>query len=260
MRGAQAEMEAGELAQDLIPADSSELAKALLAQSNALTSLVSHIASSSADPLQDLATSSHLVSSRGASGRAKLQQELAMHRGTFFNATYQQMSRRMYPALPADMSPLDLAQRGVTACQYLERFGGFGKTRDLGQVAWQIALALDHLQQGNEMAAKDALALLLVCLEQTAMDNGEEPPQAMFNNRSLATSGRPKAFAPLADQRWITTALQYLKELDAISSRRSEVTAGTQKPTAAKEDTVTPKRKAKGKGKTNVKKQEEEEE
>eukprot|EP00435_Cladocopium_sp_Y103_P003960 s4316_g1.t1 len=255
---ANAEQEAIEIAQDLIPGDSSELAKALFAQSSAITSLVSQIASSSGDPLQDLTTGGSLSSSRGASGRAKLQQELALHKGSFFNVIFQQMSRRMYPALPADLAPQELAARGVTTCLYLERFGGFGKSRHLGQVAWQVALALDHLQMGNTSAAKDTLALLMVCLEQTVMDGGnmqiglllaltEEPPQAMFSNRSLAVGGRPRAFAPLADQRWVTTALQYLKELDTITSRRAEVATPTAKAAPAREDAPASKRKAKGK-------------
>lgn len=66
-----------------------------------------------------------------------------------------------------------LRARGVTPSLYLERFGGFGKTRDLGFLAWQVALAMDHMQQDNFPAAKDALSLLFVCLEQSAMDGGK---------------------------------------------------------------------------------------
>lgn len=268
--GGQAEQEAEELAQDLAVGESSDLAKALLVQSNALTSLVSHIASSSSDPLQDMTTGAHLVSSRGASGRAKLQQELAAQKGTFFLSAYQQMARRMQPSLPADLSPAELANRGVTASLYLERYGGYGKVRDIGQIAWQVALTMDHMQRGNMKAAMDGLALLLVCLEQTSLDGGnmqvglmlaltEDPPQTVFSNRSLALGARPRAFAPMADQRWVTTALQYLKELDAINNRRSEVTAPTSRQGNQKEEPAAPKKKPKGKGKQFHKKDQEEE-
>ena len=59
----------------------------------------------------------------------------------------------------------------------------------------------------------DVLALLCVCLEQSALDNGsmdvgylltlqEEPPAAIMTNRSLmSVGGRSRAFVPLADQR-----------------------------------------------------------
>ena len=262
--------EVAEIAEELIQGDAGEIAKALLAQSSAITSLVTQMASSSGDILQDMSGSTHVVSSRGAAGRVKLQQELAAQRGTFFQMIFQQMSRRMQPALTADLMPKQLADRGVTATQYLERFGGFGRVREIGQIAWQVAIALDHMQQGNDVAARDALALLMVCLEQTSLDGGnmqiglllaltEDPPASLFSNRSLALGSRPRAFAPMADQRWVTTSLQYLKELDTIQNRRSEVTAPSSKGATAKEDSASPKKKPKGKSKGSPKKQAEEE-
>ena len=102
---------------------------------------------------------------------------------------------------------------------------------------WQVSVILDHLQAEN-WAAKDAGALLAVCLEQTALDNGqmdvglllalvEDPPAALFSNRAVAPLSRGRAFAPMAEQRWITTALSYIKELDTISSRRSDLAASS---------------------------------
>lgn len=46
--------------------------------------LVNQIACNSGDPLQDMASSSASISSRGSMGRAKLQGELAAHKGVFF--------------------------------------------------------------------------------------------------------------------------------------------------------------------------------
>ena len=43
-----------------------------------------------------------------------------------------------------------------------------------------------------------------------------------MSNRSLmVVGGRARAFAPL-DQRWITTSLAHLRELDVISQRRAD--------------------------------------
>jgi hypothetical protein len=159
-----------------------------------------------------------------------------------------------------------LRSRGVTPTQYLERFGGFGRTRDIGFIIWQVALALNHMMEDNNAAARDALSLLFVCLEQTAMDQGnmqvglllsltEDPPAALFSARSLSMGALPRPFAPTAHQRWITTALQYLKEMDVIATRRAEVTSG--KTGADKNSTASasgetqaaaPKKKQKGKG------------
>ena len=248
-----------EMALDL-PEASSDFARAMLAQSQALTALVAQIANGAGDPFHDLGSATGSMSSKGSLGRARLQAELAAHRGTFFTSVLQSMSRRMYPAQSAEVEISALRDRGVTPTQYLERFGGFGRTRDIGFIIWQVALALNHMQEENFLAAKDALALLFVCLEQTAMDNGkmevglllalvEDPPHSLFSGRSVAVAANPRPFAPTASQRWVTTALQYLKEMDVISTRRAEVTSSTKTATTdANNAAPGPKKKGKGKG------------
>ena len=150
----------------------------------------------------------------GSNGKSEaIQQELALQRGSFFLTVCQ-----MTPSQVSDQQPMELFVRGVSATRYLERFGGFGKVKDLGQIAWQVAMIMDHLQCDNMAAAQDATSLLLVCLEQSAMDAGhleiglllslaEDPPTGVFSNRTLAPLSRGKSFAPLADQKWISLAL-----------------------------------------------------
>lgn len=246
--------------------EGSDLAKAILAQSQALTSLVQHLASS--DPLQDLASSSSsTLSSKGTQGRQRLQQELAQQRGTFFTAVVlQAMSRRMQPTRIAEQTPQELALRGITPSAYLERFGGYGKVRELGCLQWQVGLILEHLQNDQVTAAKDATALLCVCLEQMALDGGrsdiglllsltEEPPAGVFTNRSMQGVLRGRPFAPLADQKWITTALAFIKEMDLIASRRLDATSkSTEKDTPSTEANPkkAPKKHPKGKGKVKA--------
>ena len=250
-----------------IPSEPQDLAKAMLVQSQALTTLVSHLTATSSDPFQDLSSASTSLSTKGAVSRAKLQAELAAQKGTFFVSVLQQMARRMQPAVAAEVEMLTLRNRGVTPTQYLERFGGFGRCRDIGLITWQVALVLNHMMEDNHQAAKDALSLLFVCLEQTAMDNGnmqvglllsltEDPPQALFTNKSVMSAALPRPFAPTAHQRWVTTALQYLKEMDVISTRRSEVVAAqtgahrTNNSNSSDQPATTaaPKKKQKGKG------------
>ena len=89
--------EVAEISEDL-KGDQSDLAKAVLAQSQALTALVNQIANNSGDPLQDMASSSTSISSRGSMGQARLQSELAAHKGVFFLKVLQNMSRRMFPS------------------------------------------------------------------------------------------------------------------------------------------------------------------
>eukprot|EP00435_Cladocopium_sp_Y103_P022327 s2559_g5.t1 len=245
------------------------LAKAVLAQSNALTALVGQIASSSADPLLDLGgAAGSSASTRGAMGRTKLQAELACHSGSFFLAVLRGMARRMQPTSPATGTPLELFQRGISGTLYMERFGGFGRHRDLGLILYQIMGVMDFLQTENLGAAKDQLALLAVAIDQAVLDGGkfdlaslltlqEEPPSTIFVNRQMSTMSRAKAFSPLADQKWVAVALAFVKEMDLIVAKRQELSGVSNKPANQPQEggpKAKPftKKKAKGGGKQNA--------
>ena len=151
-----AQHETKELEQEVGLTESSDLAKAVLEQSRALTALVGQIASSSMDPLQDLASSSTTVGSRGASGRAKLQQELAQHSGSFHRSVMTAMARRMQPAQQADAPLQVLRDRGVTVTRYLERFGGYGRVKECGP---SLAVRFgDGLSSRGELASCEGLS------------------------------------------------------------------------------------------------------
>ena len=109
---------------------------------------------------------------------------------------------------------------GITGTRYLERFGGYGKQRDLGLIQYQLMTVFDFLMAENTGAAKDSLALLIVMVEQACLDHGrfdlgqvltlqEDPPAGVFRSRHLSQVSRARSFAPLADQRWITVALAF---------------------------------------------------
>ena len=236
--------------------EDSSLAQAVLAQSQALTTLVTQIAQASGDPMSDLAGSSATPGSRGALGRAKLQAELAAQRGTFFNSVVAQMSRRMNPTSAQELGPKELLEKGINGVRYLERFGGYGRQRDIGCLQYQVMQIFDCLMDENILAARDLVALLAITLEQMNMDGGrmdlasvvclhEDPPSSIFQMRHLSSTSRSRAFAPLADQKLITVALAYLKELDVIQSKRFEL-VGTGKGKTALGDDPAPKVKAKG--------------
>ena len=72
----------------------------------------------------------------------------------------------------------------------------------------------------------------------------EDPPSGLFTNRSLAPLSRGRSFAPLADQRWVATALSFIKELDLITQRRADVTS-TKASSSMDGQVVTPKTKPK---------------
>ena len=250
--------------------DNMTLTQAVLAQSRALTTLVAQLATG--DPMTDLGSSSTTLSTKGAQGRAKLMQELAMQRGTFFTSVIQSMSRRLQPARPADLPTAELAERGVLPTLYLERFGGYGKTRDLGCLQWQLMMILDNMLLGNIEAAKDGAALMAVCLEQASMDSGrldigmllalcDDPPAGVFQHKSTTAFAKGRAFAPLAEQRWVTIALAYIKEMDLITSKRQDATGSRDKdpPPSQPNPKKAPKKSGKGGGKKGSQNKEEEE-
>jgi len=234
--------------------DQPTLAEAMMAQSTAITTLVSQLAASGGDPMTELTGSS--MGMRGAQGRAKLQSELASHKGIFFDAVLKQMSRRMAPTMPIHATPEEMMSRGICGTKYLERFGGYGRCRDLGVIQHQVMTAMDFLQMGNVEAAKDTVSLLAVMLEQATLDGGrldlgqiltmaDDPPAAIFTNKQVAQISRAKAFSPLADQRWVTVSLAYIKELDTITTKRLELVGGQSSGSTAGDD---PPQKGKGKG------------
>ena len=100
--------------------------------------------------MNDLAGAGSSTSTRGAQGRVRLQAELARHQGTFYLSVLQQMARRMAPTSVAEVSPLELVERGITGYSgYLERFGGYGRMKEWGQLQYQVMTALDYLMQDN---------------------------------------------------------------------------------------------------------------
>ena len=209
------------------PQTEGSITSAVLAQSQALVALVSHLSAGSSDPL--LEVPGQATSIRGSVNRARFQQELASRTGAFAQKIRDNMARRMDPTQM-------LQEDQVSFMRYMERHGGYSSQPLLGLLAWQVAQALDLLAAGSEPGARDVLSLLLLMIEQTAQDGGSpslgwlltlqsEPPQSVFQQPAHVPGAQLPVFSPLAEQRWITTALAYMKELESIGSRRAEASA-----------------------------------
>jgi hypothetical protein len=84
----------------------------------------------------------------------------------------------------------------------------------------------------------------------------EDPPSAIFVNRQQSVLARSRAFSQLADQKWVTTALAFVKELDLINVKRQELSGqatGSHKGQPSSEPSAKPKAQTKRKGKGNAK-------
>ena len=235
------------------------LALAVLEQSRALTSLVSQM--QSGDPLLDSQGSSFSTSSKGAQGREKLQAELSARSGGFMLAMLQNAHRRMRPASPLPSTVAQVAESDFSMVSYLERYGGYGNCRELGIIQFALSYVIDASVRGDLAGVQEHAALLCVALEQACQDQGrwdlafhllllDDPPSQLWTynrNNSQVSTGRARAFAPLCPQRWATVSLAFLKELDFISNRRTEITKKAQPK--QEETDVPPKRKKFPKGK-----------
>ncbi|CAE7299501.1 Ttll6a [Symbiodinium microadriaticum] len=196
---------------EILEAGPSPMAAALAQQTEALTQLVGHL----------------------------IQAELSMQTGNFMLAVAQNGHRRMFPteAVPKSLEELRREPRRFTFSQYLERHGGYQHQKDLGLIMYMVCQVSDMLLAGSEEGALDLLSLLMVCLEQAALDHGKfevaytlslfaEPPSQVFSNRGTPQNPRLRAFAPLCPLTWATTALAFLKETDSILARRNEASGG----------------------------------
>ena len=244
------------------PSDMQNIVSAISQQSVAITHLVSHL--TSGDALADLqsgSTTGVSTSTKGVARRERMQAELASRSSTYFLQVQQQMFKRMFPArmVPTNMEEIGLSGAAMTS--YLERYGGYKGQRDQGLTAWIVAHAVDAAASGDFDLTKEYLGILAACLEQSTMDGNwgvayvlsmlEEPPIQVFSDRMQTTSGIARPFAPLVPPSWAATALSFLKEVELLQTKKTEVKSKVQPiaksaadphPTA---DTPSPKRRPK---------------
>ncbi|CAK0906192.1 unnamed protein product [Prorocentrum cordatum] len=124
---------------------------------------------------------------------------------------------------------------------WLERTGGWSEftpgspntVRDLALIAWQVADIVDRLWMNQIAEAADSAALLLMGLDQARIDGGRldmmwlyqferDPPASLFARGGQSAVGT-RQFSSLANPRWSTVNLAYLRELDLLETRRSEL-------------------------------------
>ena len=232
----------------------SVLASAVLEQSRALTSLVSHL-QQGGDPLLggQADSSGFSLSSKGTAQRERLQLQLSNRSGGFFLAVLQNAMRKVKLAAKLPTTLEEAAGSDFSMITYLERYGGYGASKELGLIQYVVAHIFDAAMMGDMAGVQELVSLLMVGVEQSAMDGGrmdfaykmmllEEPPSQLWSFRQAAYDPRSRAFSPLAPQRWATVALAFSKEVDYIQSKRQEV-AAKKAPPPPPPDPNSPKKK-----------------
>ena len=218
--------------------ENSNLAQAVLAQSQALTALVSQIASVSQDPMNDLTSVGATAGTRGAhAGKGEIAsgacptQRSVLHRsasshvppdGPYFqlrhHTTTDASSRNLRNQVRREIRRIWEDERmGDAPIPGADRFGFSGGQHQCGE-GHSGTIGGDFYAQGVLDLGRLEIASLLCLLG--------DVPSGVFMNRQLTAASRSRTFAPLADQKWITCALAYLKEMDVIINRRQEFIAG----------------------------------
>ena len=188
--------------------------------------------------------------------RAKAR-ENANGAGYFWIQFQQQLHRKMFPSRPVPKNDAEVKAAEVSFLTYLERFGGYKQSKELGTVIWILGQAVDAASQEDFHRTKEVLALLTCAIEQAGLDQGwqnaflislsGDPPLAMFQDR-MAAMGGSRPFSPLIPSGWAAVALAYLKELEVLQSKKLEVEKPVKRspkadPSKASPDSPSPKRR-----------------
>ena len=231
--------------------DMQNIVSAISQQSLAITHLVSHLTSGDAmTDLQAGGSTGVSMSTKGVARRERMQADLASRSSSYFLQVQQQMFKRMFPArvVPSSIEEIETAGTSMTA--YLEPYGGYRGQRDQGLTAWIVGHAMDAAASGDFDLTKEYLGILAACLEQSTMDGNwhvayvlsmlEEPPIQVFSERMQTTSGITRPFAPLVPPSWAATTLSFLKEVELLHTKKTEVRNKAQPIAKSAADPTTP--------------------
>ena len=115
---------------------------------------------------------------------------------------------------------------------HFERYAAFARRPEVGHSQRAILSVLQDGWFGRIDQVMKTLALMAVAIEQASLDGGRwdlaslfllhrDPPAHAVSRRETHAATRP--FARLAEQGWATTVLAYIRELDLIEQRRSDL-------------------------------------
>ena len=228
--------------------------RAIAQQGSALTALVAHLTSDSVSDLHQLSSSTS-SSTRGVQKREKMMSELAMGSSQYFLQFQQQLHRRLLPSSPVPQTAEEMMASPTSLLTYLERFGGYKGQRTLGMTMWLLGHSMDAASRGDTRMCLEHLALTVASLEQVGVDQGDwslgflqslvaEPPLTLFQERQHQMQMYSRSFGPLTPAAWSATSLAYLKELEVLTTKKTE----TAKKSKVEEDggesrTPSPKKK-----------------
>ena len=144
------------------------------------------------------------------------------------------LSRSVEELMREDLHALQTPgfQGKVSARAWLEHRSRIGPYQTMARTAWSAAGALDCLRQNKPAEAEARLSLLLVALDQVAIDKGNwamgseillETPVPMHSFRSHELRDPEQVFSRILDPRLAELALHYLKDQSDFLEKRAKL-------------------------------------
>lgn len=169
----------------------------------------------------------YLPGARGPAALENLRREFDEHPTRFSNAVAERLKQAamVVPGAAIDPAP--------SARAYVQNEIPFSTYRTLGYMGWGLASVWDLMHAGRLDKAFGLLSLLLVSVEQAALDEGRwslawlltllpDPPFQSMGRRPYENLHRP--FARLSDPRWVAASMAYVRDVDRLLSLRRNLT------------------------------------
>ena len=178
---------------------------------------------------------------------------------------YGLVERLMAEDMFSQTLPPGVSAPSFTSRSWIEHRSHIGAWKCLAHAAWGVGGILDCLRLGQTAAARARCCLLLLQLDQSAVDKGqwrlaaelslEAPPpfSALSQHQSPNVLDGEMPYSRLLDPRWAELAVTHIKDTDDYLLKRGQLGRRTL-PTTEGEDPSdpTPKRKAKAKPKAKA--------
>lgn len=168
------------------------------------------------------------------------------------------IERAMYEDLTSTTLGPNMTMPPMSSRAWVEHRSRIGSYRTLAHSAWGISGALDCLTRGEVAACRARLNILLMQLDQSAVDRGnwhlagelslESPPpmSVLEMHKPPNTLEGESPYSKLLDPRWAEVSLSYLREQEDFVTRRKNLGRTTPKK---EEEEADPKKRPRPKAK-----------
>ena len=163
------------------------------------------------------------------------------------------IEKLMYEDLTSSTLGPHMTMPAMSSRAWVEHRSRIGSYRALAHAAWGISGALDCITRGEVAGARARLNILLMQLDQSAVDRGnwylaselslESPPpmSVLEQHRPPNTLEGESPYSKLLDARWAEVSLSHLREQEDFINRRKNLGKATAKK---EEEDADPKKKA----------------